>query len=66
MPIDIDGVKSLVDFEVIEIICDIKPYPVLLGIDWEFDNIFFINLKKRHMNFEENKWNPTIFLVDLI
>ena len=33
IPIDIDGVQSLVDFEVIEIIDDNKPFPALLGID---------------------------------
>ena len=33
MPVDIDGVRSLVDFEVIEIIDDSKLYPALLGMD---------------------------------
>ena len=33
MPVDIDGVQSLVDFEVNEIIDDSNPYPALLGID---------------------------------
>ena len=33
MPIDIDGVWSLADFEVIEIIDDNNPFPALLGID---------------------------------
>jgi hypothetical protein len=52
VPIDIDGVRGLADFEVIEIIDDIKPYPVLLGIDWEFHKLAVINLKKKHMTFE--------------
>ncbi len=45
--VDIDGVHSFMDFEVIEIMEDIGPYPALLGIDWAFDNMAVINLKKR-------------------
>ena len=45
---------NLVDFEVIEIIDDSTPYPVLLGIDWAFDNQVIINLKKKTMSFEGN------------
>ena len=52
MPVDIDGVRSLTDLEVIEIIDDSKPYPALLGIDWDFDNLVVINLKKKQMAFE--------------
>ena len=33
VPIDLDGVRNLADFEVIEIIDDNTPYPMLLGID---------------------------------
>jgi len=33
VPVDIDGVRSLAYFKVIEIIDDSKPYPTLLGID---------------------------------
>ena len=52
MSVDIDGVWSLVDFEVIEIIDDSNPFPALLGIDWAFDNLAVINLKKKQMTFE--------------
>ena len=34
VPVDIDGVRSLEDFEAIEIIDDSNPFPTLLGIDW--------------------------------
>ena len=51
---DLDGVRSLVDFEVIEIIDDSMPYPALLGIDWEFENQAIINLKKNTMSFKGN------------
>ena len=33
VPVDLDEVRSLADFEVIEIIDDNSPYPALLGID---------------------------------
>ena len=49
--VDIDGVRSLTYFEVIEIIDDSKTYPMLLGI-WDFDNLAVINLKKKQMTFE--------------
>ena len=52
VPVDIDGVWSLADFEVIEMIDDSNPFPALLGIDWAFDNLALINLKKIYMTFE--------------
>ena len=45
--VDIDGMRILVDFKVIEIIDDSRPYPKLLGIEWAFDNLAIINLKKK-------------------
>jgi hypothetical protein len=33
VPVEIDGVRTFADFEVIEIVDDNYPYPVLLGID---------------------------------
>ena len=32
--LDIEGASVLVDFELIEIVDENNPYPVLLGIDW--------------------------------
>jgi hypothetical protein len=52
VPLDIDEVRTLVDFEVIEIVDDSCPYPVLLGIDWDFNNSIVVDLKKRRMTFE--------------
>ena len=52
VPVDIDGVRSLTYFEVIEIIDDSNLYLALLGIDWDFDNLAVINLKKKQMTFE--------------
>jgi hypothetical protein len=52
VPVDIDGVRTFADFEVIEIVDDSFPYPALLGIDWAFDNSTVVDLKKRRMTFE--------------
>ena len=49
---DIDGVRTFVYFEVIEIVDDSFPYPMLLGIDWDFNNSIVVDLKKRRMVFE--------------
>jgi hypothetical protein len=50
--VNIDGVFSVVDFEVIEIMDENQPYPTLMGLEWEFDNQTIINLKRREMIFE--------------
>lgn len=44
--VDIEGEITLAGFEVIEILDDNNPYPVLLGIDWAIDMNGVINLKK--------------------
>jgi hypothetical protein len=49
---NIDGVHSVENFEVIEIMDDSQPYPTMMGIEWEFDNQTIINLKRREMVFE--------------
>ena len=52
VPVDIDGICTVADFEVIEIIDNNNPYPALLGIEWAMANAAVINLKKRQMTFE--------------
>jgi hypothetical protein len=54
VPMDIDGVRTFAYFEVIEIVDDNCPYPVLLGIDWAFNKSIVVDLKKRRLNFEKN------------
>jgi hypothetical protein len=49
---DIDGERTFVDFEVIEIVDDSCPYPALLSIDWVFNNSIIVDLKKIRMTFE--------------
>jgi hypothetical protein len=54
--IDLDGVRTKADFEVIELVDGTKPYPTLLGLDWEFDKEAIINLKTRKMTFESGDY----------
>jgi hypothetical protein len=52
----LDGVHTMVDFEVIEIVDDTTPCQKLLGLDWEFDNQDIVNLKTRKMMFESGEY----------
>ena len=55
VPVDLDGVWAVADFEVIELTDDSNPYPALLGIGWAMDNAAVINFKERLMIFEGNE-----------
>jgi hypothetical protein len=50
--VGIDEVRMFADFELIEIVDDSCPYPLLLGIDWAFNNSTVVDLKKTRMTFE--------------
>jgi len=54
MMVEIEGENMLSYFEVIEIVDDNNPYPMLLGIDWATDMNGVINLKKHKIIFEKN------------
>ena len=60
--VDIEGVSTFDDFEVIEIFDDISPYPTLLGIDWATDMNGAINLKKKKMIFEKKSLRVIVCL----
>jgi hypothetical protein len=53
--IDVVGVKTIDDFEVIKIMVDKDPYLALLGIDWAYENYAVIDLKKYTMTFEADQ-----------
>lgn len=59
---DIEGVRTLVDFKVIDILEDSNPYPTLLGIDWATDMNGLINLKKWKMIFERKSLSVVVSL----
>ena len=50
--VDIEGLCTFIDFEVINIVDDMNSYPALLGIDWSIENQTIINFKKRILSFE--------------
>ena len=52
VPIEVEGLRTYVDFEVIDIVDEINPYHALLGIDCEIENQTIINFKKRILSFE--------------
>jgi hypothetical protein len=52
VPMNIDGVHSIAYFKVIEIVDNSQPYPMLMGLEWAFENHVIINMKKREMIFE--------------
>jgi len=58
--VDIEGASIQEDFEVIEIVDDNNPYPVLLGIDSATDMNGFISLKKHKMIFEKKSLHVVV------
>jgi hypothetical protein len=50
--VDLDGVRTTIDFEVMNMVDESISFPTLLGIDWAFDNHAIINLKTTKMIFE--------------
>ena len=53
--VDIEGLLTFADFEVIDIVDDTTPYPTLLGIDWEMENQTIIHFKRRILSFEDDE-----------
>jgi hypothetical protein len=56
IPIDLDGLRTMEEFKVIDIVDNTTPYPTLLGLDWEFDNQTIINLNNMKMIFESGEY----------
>jgi hypothetical protein len=54
--VDLDGVHTKADLEVIEIVDGTTPYLTFLGLDWAFENQAIINLKTRKMTFESGEY----------
>lgn len=61
--VDLDGVRFVAEFEVIEIVDDSNPYPALLGIEWALNNNAIINLMKIQMSFDDGT-NRITALID--
>ena len=50
--VDIEGMRTHIEFDDIEVVEDVHSYPALLGIGWDNDSMVVINFKKRVMMFE--------------
>lgn len=50
--VNLDGVKSIGNFEAIEIVDEIDSFLALLRLDWAFDNSSILNLKNKKMQFD--------------
>ena len=50
--VDIEGMGTYADFDVIEVVDDGGSYPALLRIGWDNDIMAVINIKKWVMTFE--------------
>jgi hypothetical protein len=59
VPVNMDGVSSVVDIKVIEIIDASQTYPTLMGLGWEFDNQKIINLQMREIIFYFEEFRVT-------
>jgi len=53
--VDLDGVCTTTDFEVMDMVDESIPFPTLLGINWAFYNQSIISLNNRKMIFEARK-----------
>ena len=52
LAVEVEGMKTYVDFDVIEVVDGGGSYPTLLGIGWANDSLAVINFKKHVMTFE--------------
>jgi hypothetical protein len=61
MKVDLDGVCTKANFEVIEILEGTTPYPRFLGMVWAFDKQDIINMRTRKMKFESGDVGPWLW-----
>ena len=52
--VEVKGMNTYANFDVIEILDEGSLYPALLRIGWDNENLVVINFKKRVMNFEND------------
>ena len=52
LAVEVEGMNTYVDFDVIEVVDGGGSYPMLLGMGWDSDSMKVINFKKHVMTFE--------------
>ena len=55
VPMEVEGLRTYVEFKVIDLVDEKNTYHVLLDIYWVINNQEIINFKKRIMSFEDSK-----------
>ena len=50
---EVKGLKTYDEFEVIDIVDDTNPYHTIIGIDWAIENTTIVKFKKRILSFED-------------
>ena len=55
VPMEVEGLRTHSDFEVIDIVDVTNPYPTLLGINWKIDNQTIITFKKMILSFKDSE-----------
>ena len=50
--LNLAGVKTIANVEVIDVLEETNPYPSFLGINLKFGNSSFLNLKNKKMTFD--------------
>ena len=58
--IDVEGMKTYVDFDVVEVVEGGSSYPTLMGIGWANDSMAAIIFKKRVMTLENHEFKVII------
>ena len=53
--VDVEGLRTYAEFEVINIVDDTNPYLTLLGIDWDIDKQTIIKFKKKSSSLKMRK-----------
>ena len=55
VPVEVEGLRTYAEFEVIDIVDDTNPYLALLGFDWVIDYQTIINFKNRILSFKDSE-----------
>ena len=63
--VEVEGLRTYVDFQVIDIVDDTNPYPTISGIDWVINNQTIVNFKKIILSFEDSELRVVAPIVPL-
>ena len=61
--VDVEGMRTRADFDIIEVVNGEELYPALPGVGWANNSMIVINFKKRIMTFE-NQYIRVVMPID--